>query len=175
MAPLSRPGQLLGRVRDAERPLDPPPHVVRHRPTQSPLSGVGEVAYAGRGFFVGPTRLEGSRNLARSVNQGGRVTDFGTTISRMTTLPSPVTSVVFPSISATRTLHPALPEREALLIPELLGLDENHLSELHMCGFRTCKVNGCTTCATPELEKPLQAGARARRLSRRGRRQPREW
>ena len=120
---------------------------------QSPLSGVGEVAYAGRGFFVGPTRLEGSRNLARSVNQGGRVTDFGTTISRMTTLPSPVTSVVFPSISATRTLHPPLPEREALLIPELLGLDENHLSELHMCGFRTCKVNGCTTCATLEFGK----------------------
>ena len=91
--------------------------------------------------------------MARSVNQGGRVTDFGIAISRMITLPSPVTSVVFPSFSATKTLRLPLPEREALLIPELLGLDENHLSEFHMCGFRTYKVDGCTTCATPEFGK----------------------
>jgi hypothetical protein len=109
------------------------------------------------------------------VNQGGRVTDFGAAMSRMSTLPSPVTSVVFPSVSATSTLRPPLPEREALLIPELLDLDETHLSELRMSGFRACEVTGCTTCATRELEKPLQARARARRLSRRGRRQPREW
>jgi len=32
--------------------------------------------------------------------------------------------------------------------------------------------HGCTTCATPELEKPLRARAQARRLSRRGQGSP---
>ena len=84
----------------------------------------------------------------------------------MTTLPSPLRSV-FPFVSATSTLRPTLPEREALLIPELLGLDGIHPVRAPQVRFRACKVTGCTTCATPELEKPLRARAQARRLSRR--------